>query len=262
MSTESVRIEVQAVTVAIGARTVCRELSLTPQPGELWAVLGCNGSGKTTLLHTLAGLRNPAAGRVLLAGHDLHTLSRRRAARYIGLQPQEEGAAFPATVLETALMGRHPHLGRWRGEGPEDLEQTQAALHTVGLEGFEGRSVATLSGGERRRLALATVLTQDPAILLLDEPTDRLDIQYAAAVLAHLGTLAAAGRTLLVVLHDPNLALRYCNHALLLFGDGETAQGSVTDLLTPEQLGRLYRHPLARVEGPDGPVLVPRASGR
>ena len=165
-------LESHNLDIRIGGQQICREANFEFRAGECWGILGMNGAGKTTLLHTLAGLRPPESGQICLNGQPLHHMSRRSIARQLGLMLQDTPDPFPATVLDTALIGRHPHLSRWQWESARDIEQAQAALEQVHLQGFEHRQVNTLSGGERRRLALATLLVQAPAMLLLDEPTN------------------------------------------------------------------------------------------
>jgi iron complex transport system ATP-binding protein len=156
-----------AVTIA-GIR-ICHGLDLNVAPGQCWAILGRNGAGKTTLLNTLAGLRAPSAGTIEVDGRPLSNFDPRELARFRGLLPQDDSDPFPATALETVLIGRHPHLSRWRWEGAEDLRIARDALAAADLAGAEARDVRTLSGGERRRVALATLLAQQPRIFLLDE---------------------------------------------------------------------------------------------
>jgi iron complex transport system ATP-binding protein len=252
-------LETRSLQVTIGDTAVCRDLDLTINAGERWCILGCNGAGKTTLLLTLAGLRPPQAGNIALQQQALSALPRRQVARQIGILFQDQTDAFPANVLDTVLTGRHPWLGPLQWEGTADLEKARTALQAVGLAGIEQRSVTTLSGGERRRLGIATLLTQDPQLLLLDEPTNHLDIHHQIRTLQLVSELAANGdRALLLVMHDLNLAARYCNRFLLLFGDGETAQGNAAEVLTRPNLERLYQHPLLPLQGPQGQVWVPQ----
>ncbi|MEJ2688162.1 MAG: ABC transporter ATP-binding protein, partial [Gammaproteobacteria bacterium] len=166
------------LAVRIADVRVCSGLDLTVEAGQCWCVLGRNGVGKTTLLHALAGLGNPAAGAVYMDGIPLHEVPAAARARHLGLLLQDHSDPFPATVLDTVLIGRHPHLGLWRWEGPEDYRRARRALEAMGLAGFEQREIHTLSGGERRRVGLATLLTQDPAVYLLDEPTNHLDLHH------------------------------------------------------------------------------------
>ncbi|RCX24939.1 ABC transporter ATP-binding protein [Thioalbus denitrificans] len=254
----SALLETAGLTVEVGGVRVCAGLELAVAPGQCWGILGRNGTGKTTLLHTLAGLRPPAAGRIRLDGRALPGLERRTVARRLGILLQDYVDAFPSTVLETALTGRHPHLGPWEWEGPADLAAARAALGRVGLGAFESRPVQTLSGGERRRLAIATLLTQDPALYLLDEPTNHLDLNHQVSVLEELSrTLRRGGRAALMVLHDPNLAARFCDRLLLLHGEGVTQAGPATDLLTAANLERLYRHPMRAIPTPSGTAWLP-----
>ena len=251
-------LEASGLDIRIGTTEVCHQLALQINAGERWAILGRNGAGKTTLLHTLAGLRRPDSGTLRLDGEALDALPRRRIARRVGVLLQDHLDAFPASVMETVLIGRHPYLGALQWEGPDDYALARAALHAVGLDGLEDRNVATLSGGERRRLGIATLLTQDPALWLLDEPTNHLDVHQQIRILDLLQARSQAGhKTLLLVMHDLNLALRYCDRFLLLFGAGETAQGSADAVLTRAILERLYGHPMHTLDGPRGPVWLP-----
>ncbi len=253
-------LQTTGLTVTIGGKTVCRGLDLAISAGQRWGLLGINGVGKTTLLHTLAGLRPPAAGQVLLDGTPLDGLSRRAIARQTGVLLQDDEEVFPGTVLETVLTGRHPWLGQWQWEGEKDRRLARAALQDVGLDGLEQRQVDTLSGGERRRLALATLFTQDPKLFLLDEPTNHLDPHYQIGLLNLLDQRvadAAQRRASLMILHEINLATRFCDHLMLLFGDGKVLCGSTDEILTTDTLSRLYGHPVIALEGPHGAVFLP-----
>jgi iron complex transport system ATP-binding protein len=166
--------------------------------------------------------------------------------------------AFPATVLETALVGRHPHLGRWDWEGAADAAIARGNLAAVGLAGLEQRDVQTLSGGERQRLAIAALLTQRPALYLLDEPTAHLDLNHQMALLDLVARYAGeCGAGFAIVLHDVNLALRYCHRSLLLFGDGSWREGAMDEVLNSESLGELYGHPLKELHDGTRKLFVP-----
>lgn len=251
-------LRAENLTVQIGSVRVCTRLSLELAPGQCWALLGANGVGKTTLLYTLAGLREPMAGEVRLDGEPLHELSRRAVARCIGFLFQDQVDPFPATVMETVLVGRHPHLGAFEWEGARDRKLAHEALASVELTELAHRSVHSLSGGERRRAAIATLLVQEPAICLLDEPTNHLDLHHRIGMLELLHRrVAQQRRVLMMSLHDVNLAAHFCDHALLLYGNGETEFGSTRELMTEERLSRLYRHRIRQVEMPEGPAFVP-----
>jgi len=233
--------------ITVPGRTLVDHLAMALSPGDFLAVLGQNGAGKTLTMLTLAGLRPPAAGRVRLDGRDLDTLRRRQVAARLALLPQDADDVFPATVLETVLVGRHPHLGAFAWESSIDVEIAHTALERVGLAGFAGRDVDTLSGGERRRVAIAEVLAQAPAVYLLDEPTNHLDPQHQLQVLGLFAGEAARGRVVVATLHDANLAARFANRCLLLYGDGRWQLGPAEELLNEASLSELYETPVEAV---------------
>lgn len=252
-------LAVSGLDVDIGGVCVAAKLDLGLDSGQRLVILGRNGAGKTTLLHTLAGMRQPRRGRIELCGTRLDALDGQRMARLRGLLTQHHLDAFPATVLETALTGRHPHLGRWSWESAADEHIARAALAAVGLGDLAGRDVHTLSGGERQRLAIAALLAQQPLLYLLDEPLAHLDLNHQIAVLELLSQRARRdGVGIIMVLHDINLALRYGDRALLLFGDGSTQEGPVDEVLKAEGLSRLYGHPLREIRDGGARYFVPR----
>jgi iron complex transport system ATP-binding protein len=232
-------------------------LNITIEPGQVWGVLGPNGAGKTTLLHTLAGLQAPRSGSVELNDSALGQLRRRHVAQRLGLVFQDRQDGFPATVLETALIGRHPYLSPWQMEGADDYARAEAALERLDVAHLRDRLVSTLSGGERQRVAIATVLTQAPNVWLADEPTNHLDLHHQSAVMALMGEQAAQGQAVIMCLHDLNLAARWCDHVLLLYPNGEACWGPRDSMLVPSALESLYRQKLAVVEVDGAPVFVP-----
>jgi len=252
-------LEARGLDVSIGGHAVCRDLCFSLAAGERLAILGRNGAGKSTLLSALAGLRTADAGAVLLGGATYAELGPRAAALRRGWLPQRHGDAFASSVLETALTGRHPHLGRWDWETKRDAEIARGALQAVGLAGMEARDVQTLSGGERQRLSIATLLTQAAPLYLLDEPLAHLDLNHQIAVLElFAGAARECGAGVVMVLHEPALAWRFCDRALLVHGDGRTEIGAVREMLTAERLSALYQYPLRAIEA-DGMVgFIPR----
>jgi iron complex transport system ATP-binding protein len=239
-------LEVRDLALRVPGRTLCAGLSFAVRAGECWVVVGPNGAGKTTLVHTLAGLRPPAAGSVLLDGVPLGAHPARERARRIGLVPQDSVDAFPDTVLEIALAGRHPHLSRWRTEAARDVAIARAALAAVGMQDAADRDAQTLSGGERRRVAIAMLLAQDPPVMLLDEPTHHLDIAHEVRTLDLLAARARAGHAVLMTLHTLTLAARHATHALLLDG-AQAHAGPAAELLTAPRLSALFGQPLVAV---------------
>jgi iron complex transport system ATP-binding protein len=248
----------RSLDLRIGGIRVVNKLELAIRPGEFWALLGPNGIGKTTLLKCLAGLLEPATGSILLESRSILELPRKLLARHLGMLQQHTVYVFDASVMQTALTGRHPYLGYWEREGPDDLAMASAALRAVGLDGFAERSVTGLSGGEARRLAFATLLVQDPEIMLLDEPTNHLDLRHQVHIMGMiLRRTQEDRRAAFAALHDINLAARYCSHVIMLFGDGDWCAGPTGDMLSESSLERLYRCPVERLEGPGGPRFHP-----
>lgn len=247
------------VTVTVAGRTLVTELELAVQPGEFVALLGPNGVGKTLTLLTLAGLREPAGGKIELGGQPVDDLTRGQIARALGMLLQHQADPFPTTALETALLGRHAQTGIWHWQSAGDIDAARRSLEVMDLGGLEDRAAGTLSGGERRRLALATLLTQDPVAMLLDEPLNHLDPQHRFMVLDCLATLCNQGKAIIASLHDPMLAARYASHALLLHGDGRWDFGSAADMLTVDKLETLYQTPFASLVHDGQTVLFPMA---
>ncbi len=199
----------------------------------------------------------PRRGQVILNGEPLVRLSRRDIARQVAVVFQERQDSFPATVMETVLIGRHPFLSPWQRESADDIRLANDALSTVSLHLFKDRLMNTLSGGERQRVSIATALTQQPAIWLADEPTNHLDLHHQVAVMELLNQQAKDGAAVFMCLHDLNLAARWCDHLLLLYPDGELCFGPAETMLVPEALERLYDQKLVVGQVNGTPVFVP-----
>ena len=251
-------IVLQNVSIEIGDAQICQSLDLEFSSGQVWCVLGCNGVGKTTLLKTLAGLRPPNFGNIRLNGRPVQRVARRERAQQLSILFQDSETLFPATVLETVLTGRHPWISPLRGEGAHDRDKAMAALERVGMAQLAGRSMASLSGGERRRVDLAAVFVQESECVLLDEPGNHLDMHHQVAVLGGMvQQWKSQGGLVILVMHDVNLALRFSDHLLLLFGDGEVEHGSAQIIATETTLTRLYRHRMIPLESPQGRCYLP-----
>ena len=245
------------VAVSVGARRLVSGLTVSFAPGEFVAVLGRNGCGKTLTLHTLAGLRKTDAGVVLLDGTAVDRLDRRAVARRLGLLAQDLDDGFVTTAMETVLIGRHPHLKFWQWESADDGELARKALAAMDLGDFAGRRTDTMSGGEQRRVAIAALLAQAPGVYLLDEPTNHLDPHHQLAVLELFRELARNGSTVIATLHDPTLAARFADRALLLFGDGRWSMGAASEAIAAESLSSLYLTPMIEVRQDGRRIFVP-----
>ncbi len=251
-------LQTHRLDIQIGKVRVTQQLDLEIRPGQCWCLLGKNGAGKTTLLKTLAGLLPARQGSITLLGQPLHSLPRKTVARHIGMLFQEHHDAFPATVQETVLAGRHPHLHAWQWETNRDNELARQALAFVGLEHFAQRTLDTLSGGERRRVGLATLLSQAPDLYLLDEPGNHLDLHYHTTLLRQFCEQARQRQqAILMAVHDVNLAARVADYCLLLPGNGQSLQGPTDTVLNQANLERLYGQRLEQLDSASGPVWLP-----
>lgn len=228
----------RGVSFAYRDRRVLEDVSFALDKGEVLGLVGPNGSGKTTLLRCLDRILDPE-GDIRLVGRDLRSMSRPEIARMVAYVPQNGGVAGSATVFETVLMGRRPHL-RW-SVSDEDKRKVSEALSLLGIGGFVSRRADRLSGGERQRVLIARALVQDARLLLLDEPTSALDIRNRIEVMALLRRLAEERRLAVVTaIHDLNLAARYC-HRLLILKDGRVlGRGTPSSLLTKGMVRAAY----------------------
>ena len=229
-----------ALDIVVPGRKLVTALDVDFVAGEFVAVLGCNGAGKTLSLATLAGVRAADGGRVMLGSDNISEQKRSDIARQLALLPQSVDDVFPSTVLETAMTGRHPHIGRLSWESEEDRQISLDALQSVDADTLAARNILTLSGGERRRVAIAQVLAQAPQLYLLDEPTNHLDPQHQLDVLRLFRNQADRGCCVIASLHDINLAARFADRCLLLYGDGRWEIGATQQVLTAERLSALY----------------------
>ena len=244
------------VDISVPGRSLVRQLNIEVAASEFLAVLGPNGVGKSLSLHALAGLRDPDDGQIYLDGLQIASLSRQQIAARLALLPQYTEDVFLATVIDRVMIGRHPHIGRFQWESDHDREMAFAALQEVDLNDMAHRDIGTLSGGERRRLAVAQVLTQEPAIYLLDEPTNHLDPQHQLDVLRIFREKARNGATIVASLHDVNLAARFADKCLLLYGDGRWILGDTDTVLTTERLTELYATSMESVSWRDTNLFV------
>jgi iron complex transport system ATP-binding protein len=231
-------LQVRDLALRAGHRVLLDHLTLDIAPGQRWALLGPNGCGKTTLLRTLAGAVTPAAGRILLDGRPIDTIPTRELARLRAWCPQQQEDVFALSALDIVLAARQPYAGRMGWLSPEDERIALACLARLDVQHLAQEDARHLSGGERQRVALAAALAQDTPLLLLDEPTAHLDVPHQLAVARLLATLDDKG--VVLSLHDVNLALRCCTHALLYLPGGHVA-GPLDEVLTPPLISQAWR---------------------
>lgn len=226
---------------APGAPLVVDGVTVRLADGALAGILGPNGSGKTTLLRLLSGTRRPVSGRVRLGDRVLDQLTRREAAKQIAVVPQDTELAFEYRAIEIVLMGRHPHLGVFTVEGPDDVRIAEEAMAATGTTHLAERPFHELSGGEKQRVVIAAALAQSATLLLLDEPTASLDLGYQLEISALLLRLNQDhGVTMAISTHDLNLAASICRELVLMRDGRVLAAGPTADVLTPENIRALY----------------------
>ena len=219
--------------------------------GEVMGVIGPNGSGKSTLLRLLCGFLQPARGTVLLDGRPLSALHNRERARILAFLPQTVAPAFTLTAAEVVILGRYPHLGPLGTPSGRDREIVLRCMRETETEHLRHRDFGTLSGGERQRVLLASILAQEPDLLLLDEPTAALDIHHQAGIFALLRGLARNGYGVAVVTHDLNVAGQFCDRLVLMSSRARiVAQGAPPEVLTPDLLSEAYESSIVVTEHP------------
>lgn len=244
-------MKLRAVDVAVhhGSHSVLAGVDLELQPGELVLLAGRNGAGKSTLLRVLIGAQNAQAGRAELDARDIHAWEPRARAREVAFVPQQSDAPFEFTGRELVAMGRHPHLAQFQSMGAKDNDAVDTALAEVDARDFADRRVTTLSGGELRRISVARALATEAPLMLLDEPTNNLDLEHALALVDLLRTLAQQGRGLLVASHDVNLLAPHSDRVVLLHEGRVHADGRPEEVLSADNMAAVFG---VRAEEPRG----------
>ncbi|BCV21663.1 ABC transporter ATP-binding protein [Moorella sp. Hama-1] len=247
-------LAVDGVEFSYNSHAVLQDIEFTLARGEFLAILGNNGAGKSTLLKCLNKILKPRRGTILIAGENILKLNQLEVARRIGYVAQryESGRV---TVFDAVLLGRKPHI-KW-DVTPADLEIVHRVLRLLGLEEFSLRYLDELSGGEQQKVIIARALAQEPAVLLLDEPTSNLDLKNQLEVLRTVqNAVREQNLAAVVVMHDLNLALRFADKFLLLKNSTIFACGGL-EVMTPANLAAVYGVPVtvAMMEGVS--VVVP-----
>jgi iron complex transport system ATP-binding protein len=253
------RLAARGVTVGYGARTVIDDLDVAIPPGVVTTIIGPNGCGKSTLLRTLSRLLKPSKGTVVLDGDDIARLRTRDVARKLGLLPQAPVAPEGLTVADLVARGRHPHQSWLRQWSSDDADVVERALAMTGVSDLADRPVDALSGGQRQRVWISMTLAQGTDLLLLDEPTTYLDLAHAMDVLDLVDDLHESGCTVVMVLHDLNLAARYSDNLIVMRAGSILAQGHPRDVLTAELLHEAFGLRAKVIDDPvgDRPLIVP-----
>ncbi|MFD5942701.1 ABC transporter ATP-binding protein [Streptomyces griseus] len=254
------RLTAEGLTLGYGDRTVVDSLDLAVPPGRITVIVGANACGKSTLLRSMSRLLAPRAGRVVLDGKEVHRLPAKELARTLGLLPQSPLAPEGITVFDLVGRGRHPHQGIFSRWNEKDDAAVAAALEATHTEPLADRAVDELSGGQRQRVWIAMALAQQTDLLLLDEPTTFLDASHQIEVLDLLTDLnRSRGTTIVMVLHDLNLAARYADHLIALAGGGLHASGTPAEVLTEETVRAVFDLDSRIIEDPVSgrPLMLP-----
>jgi iron complex transport system ATP-binding protein len=253
-------VQAERLHFAYGRRPAVRDVTLAVGRGEMLAIAGPNGSGKSTLLGLLSGVRRPHAGTVRLAGREVHAYGRRALARTVAVVPQETAVVFPYTVSEMVLMGRAPHLGGLGLESRHDLAVAERAMERTGVLELAARPLGELSGGERQRVIVARALAQEPALLLLDEPTTFLDLRHAIEILELIADLnRREGLTVVAVLHDLTVAAMYFERLAFLREGRLVIEGPPRAVLTEATVRAVFDAEVRVSVDADGvPTVRPR----
>jgi len=251
-------LEIKSLHLEVAGKTLCRNLNVNIGTNERWGLLGKNGAGKTTLLHSLLGLRPLMTGSILLDGQEVKNIKHRDLAAKVGILFQQGIEALPASVLETVMLGRHPHSQSLLWDDEKDIEIAESSLAAFDLDHLKERAIDTLSGGELQRLALAMLLAQTPQLFLLDEPSNHLDVAFQVKLLSILTEKAAeSSASLIMATHDINLACRFCEHIILILEDGESLVGKSSEVLTEENLTKAYGCSIKSVESGELRLFYP-----
>jgi iron complex transport system ATP-binding protein len=254
-------LQASSLRAAYGGRVVLKDISVGVEAGQILGVIGPNGAGKTTLIRALSGVLPLLAGQVHVCGKDLARLNAAERARCVAVVPQARNLPPAFTGWELALLGRTPHLN-WLGTvTPKDEERVRQALERAHAADLSSRRIGELSGGEQQRLLLARALAQEAPLLLLDEPTTHLDLQYQVSLLEQVSELARREKMAVVVaLHDLNLVARYADRVALLVDGALRATGTPAEVLQPDLLGQVYHLPLQVLQNTASgrPVILPQ----
>jgi iron complex transport system ATP-binding protein len=233
--------ELNHISFQYADKNVIDDINLFLEPGKFYGIIGPNGSGKTTLLDLLTRHRVPFDGDLLYNGRELSSFSKKELARKIALVPQNFYINFPFTVKEIVMMGRYPHIPRFAAPSAADLKVLHDVMQLTEINDFANRYITELSGGERQRVVFARALAQDAPVLILDEATSNLDINFSISLLnVAARKVTHHGHTVVAVMQDINLAASYCDNLIFLSDGKIAANGPTRSVLTPDTLQTVF----------------------
>ncbi|MDO4443248.1 MAG: ABC transporter ATP-binding protein [Slackia sp.] len=254
-------LDVRGLTCGYHRKVIVQDASFSLDQGQFACIIGTNGCGKTTLLKTILGLLPPMGGGACIHGHDIFSLSDAERARHIAYIPQAHTPPFPFSVADVVLMGRTPHIGRFSGVSHEDKRVAWDALCMLGIEHLAERTYTKLSGGQQQLVLIARALTQQPELIVMDEPTASLDFGNQQIVLSRMKELSNNGATVLMVTHDPGHAV-YCADTVIVVKDGRVGcKGRPEEVITKSQMESIYQTPIhvsdIMIDGQPRRICVP-----
>ena len=234
-----VKLKVKGVEFSYASAPILKDICLEVEASEILGIVGPNGAGKSTLLRCINRILKPNGGSILLDGQEIKEMSRLELARHMGYVPQTSTNVFPATVFDTVLMGRRPHIG-WRSS-ERDIEKVLEILQLLNIVEFAMRDINELSGGQQQKVFIARAVAQAPDILLLDEPTSNLDIRHQLEAMDIIKNIVREKEiSAIMAIHDLNLASRYADRIIMLNGGSIFDAGNPASVLTPGNIKNVY----------------------
>ena len=250
------RLKVNKIEFAYNSTSVLENISLELDRSEILGIVGPNGTGKSTLIRCIDQILKPQQGTILLDENDITTMNRMEIARKMGYVPQSTTRVFPASVVDTVLMGRRPHLG-WKSS-EEDMDKVLEILELLGIVEFAMKDFNEISGGQQQKVLIARALAQEADVLLLDEPTSNLDIRHQLEVMEILKDIVRKnGISAVMAIHDLNLASRYTDRILMMNGGRIFAAGDPASVLTVENIKRAYGVEVLVKSDGERPYIIP-----
>jgi iron complex transport system ATP-binding protein len=243
-------INIQNAFFSYNTKEVLQDISFSLKQGEFLGIIGPNGAGKSTILRLICGILKPGKGMITILGEPIERIEPKELAKKIAFVPQETHFALDFTVEDIVMMGRYPYLKAFQRENKIDYQARDHALEYADVQTFRKRMINSLSSGERQRVVLARALAQEPAILILDEPTSHLDLHHQYAIMELLKKFNKEGMSIIVVNHDLNLASLYCERLILMHQGKIFAQGSPGELINERTLKQVYQTDVKVIKHP------------
>lgn len=250
------KLKVNNIEFAYNSIPVLENISMELNCSEVLGIVGPNGTGKSTLIRCIDHILNPKRGSIFLDEQDISKMTRMEIARKIGYVPQSIEGVFPASVIDTVLMGRRPYL-RWKSS-KEDLDYVLEVLELLGMMEFSIRDINEISGGQQQKVLIARALAQKADLLLLDEPTSNLDIRHQLEVMEIMKNIVKnKGISAIMALHDLNLASRYADRIIMMKEGKIFAAGNPASVLTVENIKQVYGVRALVTDNGERPYIIP-----